>query len=340
MLDQELETKEVVEEEKNEEEAKDTDINDMLPTGNPIEKPAEDARDYGEVIEEARQVFWKKYKAGRRNSYISMAVVMALAIASVIFITMSAMYFKIIGWSLIGTAVVGMLVFYIATRNIMPNATKEYIAIVNDQFNTRNFSDTRFSDVTIDKNEKVELSDPISDGIYQNLNNIASRNVVNGKFDGRTFRVADMGVYTGQGKNRQSAFVGKYMTYTNDLHFEGRYIITVKGKTPVDLPSDIEDLELLINEGDFLLYGKSGSKPSSDLTQKFIDKIKKIETNKHLLTFNVVVWGGHSSIYASFDDEIMTLPYEKPFDKSANEQYAHDLYAFYDALALLNKKEK
>lgn len=340
MLDQELETKEVVEEEKNEEEAKDTDINDMLPTGNPIEKPAEDARDYGEVIEEARQVFWKKYKAGRRNSYISMAVVMALAIASVIFITMSAMYFKIIGWSLIGTAVVGMLVFYIATRNIMPNATKEYIAIVNDQFNTRNFSDTRFSDVTIDKNEKVELSDPISDGIYQNLNNIASRNVVNGKFDGRTFRVADMGVYTGQGKNRQSAFVGKYMTYTNDLHFEGRYIITVKGKTPVDLPSDIEDLELLINEGDFLLYGKSGSKPSSDLTQKFIDKIKKIETNKHLLTFNVVVWGGHSSVYASFDDEIMTLPYEKPFDKSANEQYAHDLYAFYDALALLNKKEK
>ena len=340
MLDQELETKEVVQEEKNEEEAKDTDINDMLPTGNSIEKPAEDARDYGEVIEEARQVFWKKYKAGRRNSYISMAVVMALAIASVIFITMSAMYFKIIGWSLIGTAVVGMLVFYIATRNIMPNATKEYIAIVNDQFNTRNFSDTRFSDVTIDKNEKVELSDPISDGIYQNLNNIASRNVVNGKFDGRTFRVADMGVYTGQGKNRQSAFVGKYMTYTNDLHFEGRYIITVKGKTPVDLPSDIEDLELLINEGDFLLYGKTGSKPSSDLTQKFIDKIKKIETNKHLLTFNVVVWGGHSSVYASFDDEIMTLPYEKPFDKSANEQYAHDLYAFYDALALLNKKEK
>ena len=340
MLDQELETKEVVEEEKNEKEAKDTDINDMLPTGNPIEKPAEDARDYGEVIEEARQVFWKKYKAGRRNSYISMAVVMALAIASVIFITMSAMYFKIIGWSLIGTAVVGMLVFYIATRNIMPNATKEYIAIVNDQFNTRNFSDTRFSDVTIDKNEKVELSDSISDGIYQNLNNIASRNVVNGKFDGRTFRVADMGVYTGQGKNRQSAFVGKYMTYTNDLHFEGRYIITVKGKTPVDLPSDIEDLELLINEGDFLLYGKSGSKPSSDLTQKFIDKIKKIETNKHLLTFNVVVWGGHSSVYASFDDEIMTLPYEKPFDKSANEQYAHDLYAFYDTLALLNKKEK
>ena len=336
MLDQELENKEVVEEK----EAEQADVNDLLPSGSPIEKPAEDARDYAEVIEEARQVFWKKYKTGRRNSYISMGVVMALAIGSVICITMSPMVLKIIGWSLIGVAVVGMLLYYILTRNQMPNATKEYIAIVNDQFNTRNFSDTRFSDVTIDKNEKVELSDPISDGIYQNLNNIASRNVVNGKFDGRTFRVADMGVYTGQGKNRQSAFVGKYMTYVNDLHFEGRYIITVKGKTPVDLPSDIEDLDLLINEGDFLVYGKSGNKPASDLNQKFLDKIKKIETNKHLLTYSVVIWGGHSSVYASYDDEIMTLPYEKPYNKAANEQYAHDLYSFYDALAMLNKKEK
>ena len=337
MLDQELENQEIQE---NKEEETEKDINEVLPTGTAIEKPEEDARDYGEVIEEARLAFWKKYKAGRRNSYISMGVVMALAIASVICITQSPMVLKIIGWVLIGVAVVGMLLYYILTRNQMPNATKEYIAIVNDQFNTRNFSDTRFSDVTIDKSEKIELSDPISDGIYKNLNNIASRNVVNGKFDGRTFRVADMGVYLGQGKSRQSAFVGKYFTYVNDLHFEGRYIITVKGKEPVDLPTDIDDLELLVNEGDFLIYGKSGNKPSSDLSQKFIDRIKKIETNKHLLTFNLVVWGGHSSVYASYDDEIMTLPYEKPYNKAANEQYAHDLYAFYDALALLNKKEK
>lgn len=337
MLDQDLENKEIKEEEQ---EAPVQDVNELLPSGTPIEKPAADAKDYEVVIEEARQVFWKKYKAGRRNSYISMGVVMALAIASVIFITQSAMVFKIIGWSCIGVAVVGMLVFYIVTRNNMPVATKEYIAVVNDQFNMRNFSDTRFTDVTIDKNEKIELSDPISDGIYLNLNNIASRNVVNGKFDGRTIKVADMGVYSGSGKNRTSAFVGKYIASTNDLHFEGRYILTSKGKTPVDLPSDIEDLDVLVNEGDFLIYGKSGNKPSSDLTQKFIDKIKKIETNKHLLGFNVVIWSGHSSVYASYDDEIMTLPYEKEFNKSANEQYAHDLYAFLDCLSILNKKEK
>ena len=269
-----------------------------------------------------------------------MAVVMALAVASVIFITQSAMVFKILGWSFIGVAIVGMLVFYIATRNIMPNATKEYIAVVNEQFNTRNFSDTRFSDVTIDKNEKLELSDPISDGIYMALNQIASRNVIHGSFDGRSFRVGDMGIYSGSGKNRQSAFVGKYITAPNDLHFEGRYIITSKGKTPVDLPSDIEDLNVLVNDGDFLIYGKAGNKPSSDLTQKFIDKIKSIETNSYLLTFSVVVWGGHTSIYASYNDEVMTLPYEKPYNKNANEHYARDLYAFMDALSMLNKKGK
>ena len=60
MLDQELENKEVAEEK----EAEQADVNDLLPSGSPIEKPAEDARDYAEVIEEARQVFWKKYKTG------------------------------------------------------------------------------------------------------------------------------------------------------------------------------------------------------------------------------------------------------------------------------------
>lgn len=337
MLDQELEKEEV----KETEESKEQDVNNILPDqSTPIEKPAEDSRDYAEVIEEARLRFWKKYKAGRRNSYIAMGVVMALAIGSVICITQKATVFKIVGWSLIGVALVGMLVYYIVSRNDMPKATKEYIAVVNEQFNSRNFSDTRFSEVSVDKDEKIELADPISDGIYVGLTNIASRNVIHGKFDGRSVRVADMGIYSGTGRNRQSAFVGKYITAPNDLHFEGRYIITSKGKTPVDLPSDTTDLDLLLNEGDFLIYGKNGNKPSSDLTQKFIDKIKKLETDKHLLTFSVVIWGGHTSVYASYDDEIMTLPYEKPFEKSANEAYAQDLYAFMDALSLLTKKEK
>lgn len=316
------------------------DINDLLPSGTPVEKPAKDAAPYDKVIEDARLAFHKRFKNGRVRSYIMMAVVMVMAVASVIFITQKAMGFRIAGWVLIGTAVVGMLIYYIVTRNSMPNATKEYIALVNKEINAHNFRDSKFTEVTNDKDEKLDLTDPVADSIYKDLNNIASRNVINGKYEGRTFRVADVGLYSGAGKQRKACFVGKYISYFNDLHFEGRYIITSKGEVPIDLPEDIEDLSVISEEDNLVIYGKANSKPFVDLGKEFINKIKQIKIEKPLLNLNVVVWGGHTSAYCSYDDVIMTLPFDKEFTKDANEKYLDDLIHILDAFHLLVKKEK
>ena len=105
------------------------------------------------------------------------------------------------------------------------------------------------------------------------------------------------------------------------------------------MPSDLEDLIPLIDEGNFIIYGKKGNKPVGDLSQKFIDKIKAVKIENHLLNLNVVIWSGRTTVYASYDDQIMALPYEKEFNKEPNEQYAKDLLAVYSALALLTKKE-
>lgn len=313
---------------------------DPLDNSKPIEKPSEDAEPYDVAIENARLEFNKKYKAGRRNSYIAMGAVLAIAITSVIFIGLREMAFKIVGWSLVGTALVGMLVFYIVTRNILPNATKDYIEVVNQNLNQRNFSDNRFKDVSVDKNEKLELAELISDNVYKDVTNIASRNVIEGHFEDRTFRVGDCGLYSGNGKTRASLFVGKYFTLPNDLHFEGRYILNIKGSSAVDLPNDIDDLKVVLEEGDLTVYGKEGSKPASDLGKDFINAIKNVDVERHLLNLNVVVWGGHSAAYASYDDIIMALPFEKPFEKESNEQYAQNIVQVLEALALLLKKGK
>ena len=335
---------EVVQENKEPEEApkeeQQEDINNLFPGATPIEKPSKDDPAYDDVIEQARLSFSKVIKKNRIGSYIAMGVVLALAVGAVILIGMAQMALKIVGWSMVGVAVVGMLVFYIVSRNIVPNATKEYIAVVNKQMNMRNFMDGQFTEVSTDKNEKMELSDPISDAIYSNISNIASRNVINGKFAGRTFKVADMGLYSGAGKQRASAFVGKYMTYPNDLHFEGRYILVFKGQVPTDLPTDINDLVVLHEGDDMLVYGKEGNKYEADLGKDFLKEIKKVSIERHLLNLNVVVWSGHSAAYASYDDKIMTLPYQENYDKEPNEQYANNLLQIYNSLKLLTKKEK
>ncbi|MBR0439200.1 MAG: hypothetical protein IJK27_00355 [Bacilli bacterium] len=317
------------------------DINDLLPSGVAIEKPVPGEKTYDQVIEDARIDFLRKYKNSRRNSYIAMGVVLALAVASVIFIGLKPSGFKIAGWVLIGVALVGMITYYIVTHNTMPNATRAYIKVVNDQMNVRNFSDNKYQNVTVDKDEKLELSDPVSDAIFKNLTNIASRNVVNGKFNDRTFKVGDLGLYSGTGKQRVSAFVGKYLSFTNDLHFEGRYILSAFNDKPVDLPTDIDDLKVLVEEPNFRLYGKEGNKPASDLGKDFLKEIRKVAVEKHLLGYSVVIWSGHSAMYLSYDDAIMALPFEKKFQKEPNEQFANDLLQAFNALDLLNnKKEK
>lgn len=335
---------EVVQENQEPEKAKEEeqveDINSIFPGATPIEKPTRDDPAYDDAIEEARLAFSKVIKKNRIASYIAMAVVLAFAVGAVILVPMKQMYLQIIGWVLVGTAVVGMLVFYIVSRNIVPNATKEYIAVVNKQMNMRNFMDGQFTEVSTDKNEKMELSDPISDAIYSNISNIASRNVINGKFNGRTFKVADMGLYSGAGKSRASAFVGKYVSYPNDLHFEGRYILVFKGQVPTDLPTDINDLVVLHEGDDYLVYGKEGNKYEKDLGKDFLKEISNISIDKHLLNLNVVIWSGHSAAYASYDDKIMTLPYQENYNKEPNEQYANDLLKILNSLKLLLNKEK
>ena len=342
-MDQEnkVKTEEVVSEEKTEAvEIERKESENTLSKEVAIEKPDSNAMDYGEVIEKARLDFIKSYKVSRRNSYIAMGVVFLFAVASVIFITLNQVAFKIVGWSLVGAAVLGMLIYYIVTRNSLPNKTKEYIAVVNENLNKQNFSNSLITEARTDKAEKMDLADVLTDSLYKNLNNIASRNVVNGRYDGRTFKVADVGLYSGVGRNRLAVFVGKYVAMPNDVHFEGRYIINIRGEKPVDLPTDTDDLVELVNKDDLIIYGKDGNKPASDLGKEFINSVKEIRLNKTLLNFNLVIWGGHSSAYLSYEDSIMTLPFDKPFDRDANEVFHKNLVDVLEMFNLLTKKEK
>ena len=100
------------------------DINELLPKEEVIEKPTKDSSPYEEVIENARLRFMAKYKVGRRNSYIAMGVFLVLAILSVVFITLQPMGFKIAGWAIIGSTIVGLLFITSSLRTLYQTQPK------------------------------------------------------------------------------------------------------------------------------------------------------------------------------------------------------------------------
>lgn len=333
---QEVENKEELplEEEKKEQPQ---DVDTLLPGPKPIEK-FDSVTSYANIIEGKRLDFAGRYSKNRKWSYIMMAIVMAIAIGSVICLTQKNAALNIVGWVMISTAVIGMLVYYIVTKNRMPYATKEYIKTVSDTLNSYNYTHQDIKEPVCDPQEKVELADIIVDGVYQDLTNIASRNVVRARYKGKKISVSDLGLYTGAGKNTKSTFVGKYITMENTLHFKDYFILSIRNKEqPVDAPTKLDGLTLLTDEDDFAIYGPKDEDIKKLVGTKFIPALKKIQLDNVLLNLNVVIWAGHTAAYISYCDEIMTLPFQNVFDGKANDKFKDDLYTLLEVFETINK---
>ena len=310
---------------------------DELDKTKDVIKEDENSRPYEEVIEEARKEIKDAYSKQRRISNIVMLVVVAFMVGCFVLILQKLLVLNIIGYSVMGALVVFMIVFYFLTKNKLPNKIRDYINLVTSTINSHIFKDGAYSEVKSDPTDRLEIGETAADGVYDGVNNITSRNVVEGMFGGRHFKVADVALRKGSGKQTQNLFIGKYLSYPNNLHFEGRYVILSKRpNAETDIPNAISDLFVLSEEEGFVIYGpKEDAKIAKDLNTKFASLIKAIAVEKELLNLVVVIWAGHSAAYLSYSDSIIALPFEKPFEKDGFEQYSDQQLQLLNALKTL-----
>ena len=299
-----------------------------------VEVAKEDNRPYQVKIEEARKTLFKNYQNQRRISNILMFVILA-AIVGVMFMVMSNNnVLKIIGYSLGGAILVGMILYYILTRKNFPNKTREYITFVADVLREKQFAD--YENVKYNADEKFELTDFASDGVYKDATGINSRNIIRAEYKGHHITYGEAALLRPAQKRQQvpPLFVGKYITLPNDLEFDGRFVIVLKNpKQPYDLPNATDDLAVLEEKDDMVIYGPEGADIHKTLKGNFLSELRKIKVEEHLFNLNVVVWGGHSAAYLSYDDAIMAIPFDKPFNQQAFEQSIDDVNAIIKLLA-------
>ena len=300
------------------------------------EKPAEEAKTYDVIIEDARQDLYKSYAKSRRISNILMFAVV-IAICGIMFmIIQNEQVLKIIGYSLAGVIVVGMILYYVLTRKNLPNKVQKYVPFVMKTLNERMFSMPGFSDIKNDSEEKLKMDDLIGDGVYVEANGINSRNVVRGAFNGHHFLYAEAALTRPSTKKQQvpPLFVGRYISIPNQMKFDGHFIFNFKNpKQPLDLPNAISDLKVLEEKDDFVVYGPEGSNYHDIIDNKIISQFKKLQIEGHLLNVNVVFWGGHTAVYLSYDDSILSVPFDKPFDKDGFEKSLDDLVISLQAMS-------
>lgn len=302
-----------------------------------VEQPiVEDS--FSHRVESGRQDLKKKHKKSKMMSNIVMFVVVALVIVAFLLMSSDSDVNTYIGYAVAGVTLVGMVIFYFINRNRFPDATKEYINFINVQFNGFVYEDKSFEQLSMDPHDKLDTAEISADRLYQDVLRLGSRNITKGTFLKTPFTVADVAAYRRVDKKKEEpCFVGKYVTLDNSLSLEGRIIINIKGKDKLDLPTDIEDLKIVFEEGEIVIYASQGIDYKAVLGDKFLNKIKKFVVEKYLLNLNVVIWGGHTAIYMSYSDELMMIPFENEFDETPITQYRDDQIALLKIAKMLCK---
>ena len=299
------------------------------------EQPAEEAKPYNEVIEDARKDLYKAYNTSRKVSNILMVVVVAAIVGIMFLIISNNQILKIVGYCSAGALVVGMIVYYLVNRKKLPTKIKEYVPFVMKTINDQMFSGPDYKDLKNNPEEKLAMDDLIGDGVYKDATGINSRNVIRGSYKGHHFLYAEAALTRPSSRKQQvpPLFVGRYLSVPNQMKFDSRYIFTFKNpKSPVDLPNNVEDLALLEDKEDFSVYGPQDANYRDVIDNRIISQLRRLNVEGHLLNVNVVFWGGHNAVYISYDDPILSVPFDKEFDKSAYEQTFEDFKICIDAV--------
>ena len=292
-------------------------------------------KSYDQVVEDARKALYKSYMTSRRVSNILMFVVVGAIVGIMFLVINNNQILKIVGYCLAGALLVGMILYYVLTRKNFPNKTKEYVALVSKTLNDELFRNQEFDEISSNPEEKLGLDDLVGDGVYAEATGVNSRNVVRGTYKKHHFMYAEAALTRPSTRKQQvpPLFVGKYISLPNDLKFDGRFVFVLKNpKDPLDLPNAVSDLAVLEDKDDFMVYGPEGANYHDAIDNKVVSQLKRLQIGGHLLNVNVVFWSGHSAIYISYDDTIMSVPFDKPLDKAGFDQSFKDLLICFNAL--------
>ena len=290
---------------------------------------------FNEKLEANRSDFYKLYNRQKKISNILMPVAGVLMAGSlVLFIAIQALWSKILGGSIIGATVVGMIIYYILNRNKLPDKSREYIrnfALLSDNYV---FEGQEIKNARVQLKKRYATAEFLPDRVYKDIVDIASRNLVDFDYKEHNVKVGEVALYKQGQKRHQKAllFVGKYMSMTNDYHFEDRYIVNICGEKNVDLPNDVEDLVVLKEQNRFRVYGKDGAKFEKDLGKDVLKSLSEIDCRGSLLNVNVVFWAGHTAAYLSYDDGIVAIPLDKKLDIEAYKTLKRNIADLLEAL--------
>lgn len=291
-----------------------------------------------ENIEQARIVWNKSYKKMARIKFLISTIVLLGILAGWLIPTFAMkdsglvpLYIGL-GCALGGIAI--LLIFGIFQRKHDKAAIREYFQVYFSSINAYTLGDYGVLDIQGDVDSKITKEEFTESGIFE-VASVGSRDNVVFNYKGMDCALAESAAQVDAGKSLQTVFVGKFLRTHNAVEVSNEgLVIYFQGNDRALPPKKLEELHLCETTKAYKVYGASADKKV--LTKKVREGLAKIRTNKLLVDLTIVIKSGRTYWYLGYEDDIMVLPNDKPFDPRFVKQYKDELLNVLEAATLLN----
>lgn len=283
-------------------------------------------------IEDARANFYKVYKKNNTIKWIVALVGMIVVVAGWLIpnyipaiSSNSSLSFGItIGVAAV--ALIGILVYNNFAKKKNQASLDVYF---NDYYKYNNeyvFGDS-VTNIQGGVSNKLDADLFKASEIYSDIYKVGSRDCLSFELDGRPVVYSDAAAQIKGKKTLRTVFVGKFLAFDNNWK-GGDILIYFKGNKRALPPTNLEGREVYSDKKNLVIYG--GASTKKFLTKPVRETLSKFEMNTTLVDMTIAVREGKTYVAMGYEDTLMVLPMEKPFNPAPTEQLASDTKKMFD----------
>ena len=228
-----------------------------------------------------------------------------------------------------------MLGYSLVSKKLFNKKARTYFDTIYQSLNAYHFDNEGFEIIPSDTSRQLEKIEFDESYLFKDVIRVNSRNYVEFKYNDIKMMVVDAAGQVAQDKRFRPIFVGKYLVAP--ANYDGEQIIVyLKGDKRGIPPTNIDDIKMVFDDEKMSIYTNE-PKWKEALNSKVKNAIKLLKTDKTLIDVSISLRKGSVYVCLGYDDDLMTLPLENPFNPHPNEHYKKDLLNAVKFIETLNK---
>ena len=284
-------------------------------------------------VELARQDFYKVYRKSNIVKWIVTAVCLLLIVCGWLIpnaIEALKEYSMMIALIACGVGLVTLLVFNYFWKKNVQTAMNRYFREYYEHTNAYVFQYVNNIEGSIDN--KIEDDELRNCNLYKDIGKVGSRATYTFEYDDKTVKVCDAAAQVVAGKALHTVFVGKYL-YTTNNYKGSDILIYFKGNKRALPPTNLAGRKVFSDSKNIVIYGDKGAEKV--ITAKVREALNEFKTNKTFVDMAISIREGMTYFAMGYEDDLMVIALEKPFDPNPTVQYAGDLRKVLKLIELL-----